>query len=941
MSLEAQFEAQPKAPEDSKIPEEPKDAAPRINLTDREKKDLQEKYAETRKRIKKAEAKLYAAQNKLWEIGDNKIPPKTMKLYYEAEELLNGTAKKFENLESVDSLIVETQKGEKETYENMLRVHNITDTDTGRLFSTLFSFESDANVIIKMVDALHTYGLKKPEISEIFLQIPTTRFIDIVPFFQKMKELGIQSSDACAIWKNFRFNRNTPPKLELIVHTVSWLKSLGITDDLHRYISTIQGKSLSEEQFELSLKDFKEIGLTKDELMKVMTTNCIRTTVLGYVSLRSFLITAKLNGVSVNDAFTLWTMLIETDNAIVILQKLLAAHLVEHIQTAYEMFSDTAGHEGAHYENVEKVIHLAPLRKLGIDTNDIINTAKVEEEDIVKLQQYYAAVRIATGLGLDAIRSLYYYQKDEKIVVNFFEKMKDMPFSNEELKEIFLIENNPENAKKLLQVSQRYMNKGFTRLQAFGMAKATEGYKGSVLWVDTTQSDIDEFIEKLQEEKLSPDKIAILWMLYPDHKYAATSGLRSSTTIAISWPSSAIPFIGRLQKAGISSEDISRWYQETNSPEQALKGIALMKEVPDLKSKMKIGLTVETHSCSTHSPIIEFAEYFYSKTPEEREFIKHLIAHTQETTRENLDQFLEDPTVSLCAEVYAKQGTKDVELALRMGRSLYYQGYKHAPEDAVLEQKRQEFEKSQNDADGIKVFEGRNVVYIANGEKNIDGSLRFNSPETLKKLSESIGNDGTFDHEAPSTDRPSVEELRVLKKRILERMVNTPPPMTMYFHGHGGPNNLFMNNGKIVGNRLEGEDTDTISVDDIADVVHKRSEKYRKEDISKDIYILSSCFNHTFMRQLFQKNTENGSIQPIVMGSSEYGQFGFTHGSNDEKDIENAVLQLGKKGTTIGDIRKNEKNYMSSNYTVYVPNAAGQPQQIVKNENIEKKNMKS
>jgi hypothetical protein len=322
----------------------------------------------------------------------------------------------------------------------------------------------------------------------------------------------------------------------------------------------------------------------------------------------------------------------------------------------------------------------------------------------------------------------------------------------------------------------------------------------------------------------------------------------------------------------------------------------------------------------------DFIKWYLQQSPEMQDFADDLMNRQHVLNDGDAGVgFGADPSLPICLKVYKNMEKKDVEEALRFGRTLYYQGIKILPDKVPLEKMMKNYKEGQASADKIKIFEGRNVVFVANGEMRWDGKA-FADESKQKDLKGSIGAKGTKSFYSPS-DQPTFDELKKVKEDVLEAVITTPPPMTFFFDGHGGPDALYINNGQLVGGELvRNDDMDTISFKELAVAITKRKEKFSGDALDKDIYINAGCFNHTFIRNLYAEIKVLGGVAPITIGEAEYGQVG----SGNKAKYKN-MYQLGTLGTTIGNLRENQDNW-ETNFTVYVPDAQGRPVQVVKGE---------
>jgi hypothetical protein len=193
-------------------------------------------------------------------------------------------------------------------------------------------------------------------------------------------------------------------------------------------------------------------------------------------------------------------------------------------------------------------------------------------------------------------------------------------------------------------------------------------------------------------------------------------------------------------------------------------------------------------------------------------------------------------------------------------------------------------------------------------------------------------------------------QLKQVKQNLLETMVNTPPPFTFVFDGHGGPDSLYLSDGRLGRDMspTEAKTTIQITADELAGVMRARGEKYGfTADTAaeqRDVLIFQNCYNHNFVRRMNQQL--DGMPVPISVGASEYNQLSlFLHPdpagalflsevvgakkgstSNLGSVIERQLKDLSQTKYRIGD---NEGTFDgNTNPSIVVPDADGKPRQI-------------
>ena len=325
----------------------------------------------------------------------------------------------------------------------------------------------------------------------------------------------------------------------------------------------------------------------------------------------------------------------------------------------------------------------------------------------------------------------------------------------------------------------------------------------------------------------------------------------------------------------------------------------------------------------------------------------HVIKTSVAETEENLKLFAQDPAMPLCIAVYPY--IKDnPELVLQIGRNLFLEMTppgmvtQELVDKAIAEQK-----ETQKEMENEHQWKNTNVVAFAHNElwmptdnaRDSHGqpqkSTRFMRDETVVNIHKSVEN-GTYEEFRPPQN-PTPEQLRQLKKEGIEKAIAAKPPMRLIFNGHGGPEHLYLTQGlaeDVVKGLKEGskeaQDINTLSVKDLSHILIERNRLYGSK-VNQDQVIFMSCFNHTFLRNVAKEVTESGSNHPTYIGSSEYGQFGFSQ-SDINDTLLNKVLGIGNKNEKTAALLARQDAYKSSNITVYRPNKKGILQQVAEGE---------
>ena len=247
---------------------------------------------------------------------------------------------------------------------------------------------------------------------------------------------------------------------------------------------------------------------------------------------------------------------------------------------------------------------------------------------------------------------------------------------------------------------------------------------------------------------------------------------------------------------------------------------------------------------------------------------------------------------------------------------------------------------TQKEYENIPIFANRNILYAAHNEVTSDNN-KFGKEATKKALEKQAGKPIDF-------NRPekTLESLKETKKNVLEKISTTKPPFTFIFDGHGGEDALYFSDGQIPEinnqgpNQKETKNTIKITLEELNSAYVERCKNFPElsslDPANKDIFILTSCYNHTFIRNFYDLLPEN-MPKPIFIGQSEYGQFGY----GDYSDYGNAffekTLNLTKEGnTTFGDLFEGEFKNIGSNPSCYIFDNTNTLMQVTENEEGER-----
>lgn len=275
------------------------------------------------------------------------------------------------------------------------------------------------------------------------------------------------------------------------------------------------------------------------------------------------------------------------------------------------------------------------------------------------------------------------------------------------------------------------------------------------------------------------------------------------------------------------------------------------------------------------------------------------------------------------------------EAAAMISRNLYLAEPKLLPNEETCRTEYQRIMETREGYKDVPLFSGRNVILASHLEQWSEGGDRFGKKALTDNLQTQQGEGREFAHY--EAKKNTAEALKKAKQAILEKVETIGHPMTFLFDGHGGPDALYLSDGQVEGLQpasaqdiLETEKTIKITVDELSAALTKRSQKIGKEKVSKDILIFSACYNHTFLRSMYDKLEASGAGKPIVFGESEFGQVGYSSKESPYgSSFFDQLIQPGKP-TTLGDIWNLPYN-TEMNPSLYIP-SNNTPQQVAANE---------
>lgn len=293
-----------------------------------------------------------------------------------------------------------------------------------------------------------------------------------------------------------------------------------------------------------------------------------------------------------------------------------------------------------------------------------------------------------------------------------------------------------------------------------------------------------------------------------------------------------------------------------------------------------------------------------------------------------LPSFTENPKVS-------------INMQANIARNLYFQGKVINEQNVRAEVKRlQQLREQYHD---MPIFNGRNVVLGAHSEmKESDyfGDLhRFGKQALVERIRKDNGNiSGVL-----RPEEGNLESLKQTKVAIIEAVKTTQPPFTFVFQGHGGPDALYLSDGKTnqeaqnQGDKIiETENTVKITVHELFEAYKIRKKKFQSNK-SQDIFIDAGCYNSNFIRNFYILCEKEGIQKPIFIGESEYGQYGYSEYISRYGDsfFDGMFDNNDEQRATIGNIMDNDDTNPNSNPSIYIPSDTNQTIQLSENKRDE------
>ena len=338
----------------------------------------------------------------------------------------------------------------------------------------------------------------------------------------------------------------------------------------------------------------------------------------------------------------------------------------------------------------------------------------------------------------------------------------------------------------------------------------------------------------------------------------------------------------------------------------------------------------------------------------------HSLTEEYPSQSVNMEDLAGDPAFSLVRQLGYDKNTPDclknlsyrdqTEWITRTCRNLYQLGL-----DATQENFKTYYEKglelrSKPEISNLTLFQGRNVALFAHNEMlnkdstdvNVGDLKRFGNDLTVRALA--AQHPESYRVFRAAQDMHDAEKN---KEAFLDFIMKKSKP-TVVIDAHGSVSGFSASEVLIKDARNTGKKGDFVSSEELSKTL---IERYKNGHTDTVLFVMASCYNQDMIRgvcndlEQYNKDSSAHVPMPIAVGSTEYGQYGFSDFSNPYRDrfMELLIKPKGGKPATLGDVFKIEsdsKNGLRNNISVFVPFGATDihggkkniPFQIAKNE---------
>ncbi len=310
----------------------------------------------------------------------------------------------------------------------------------------------------------------------------------------------------------------------------------------------------------------------------------------------------------------------------------------------------------------------------------------------------------------------------------------------------------------------------------------------------------------------------------------------------------------------------------------------------------------------------------------------------------NISDLSQDPAFQLILKLgYNEKAPKDLEglsyreqteWIVRTCRNLYQLGLPATPENfSEYYHKGREFRENPSISQ-MPLFAGRDVALFAHNEM-IEDSLKAHTYIGDTVDMKRFGNDITvqgFRRQHPKSlevfrAAQDLHDVKKIKSAFLE-FIKTKSKATVVIDAHGNPHSFSFSEIPQKNENPSNENDKEVSVPELARALIERSKNGHNEPL---LFVTLACYNQDFIRNVSQyiddynRDSSGHVSMPIMVGTTEYGQYSFGDYSDKYRDRFNDALLSRPKGkpTTLGDIFKIEentgKNGIHTNISIFVP----------------------
>ena len=923
---------------------------------------LKAKFKETEKKAEESSAKLKGLEELAKIVGDDGV-----KLYIQAQEKLaniKATLKNFSN--EAEEKKKEIDQAANKYIEELLKSPlfiNYTKDDPA--LRDLFNLQPDPQLALRFLVAYQNAMKNDPY--RIFAEKDEK---------QSSKDSGISQKGI----------KTATLLLQKFNDPMGWTKIIGEAKAAKLNFSTIFEDALNQKPTSLSqmsknIKIFKDLGLKSDGEYYILSRiegldtpetvewpkNILKLPKVDLLTVGNLLAQYKGQGGKEELTKKLETLLkanFSKDTATEILTGPDCDRVDEVINYITKLrehgFSDNLANLLFKYKvSFEEALKYQPLSTIFWSNEEVKKILEMKDLNIANFCKYIEEGR-QLGIYLWDLVDFYSLEKDIKKTAAYIDQFKAFP-----------LKTGPVDAMRM-GISIDQLKARLPEVKALMPACEEELALILVLksrFINVNKEDLDKISKSLPKEIPLSKLIPLLNLMEePLDEVGAKRALdfyqnhKGKISIIDQKTNFAMDYISNLRKLGLGAENIVAIFESGLTKYEDVKLACEFQKKYNFPIKNEQNFVVPSgqNDLKISSGIAEAAKYC-GDDQAKVEILKSVFENTDKISGYNVQQFIADPALSMCEDVFRKMAVPDPEKALMLGRSLYLSGVKKEDFE-MLDKNDLEYEYGRlldlrKKYEELEVYEGREVVVFRHGEKwkpsyendgvtsiipkELIGTDRFFNEGSLEELRKSMGQGANQRLEVlgPKNDTPTFEELKALKESMLAAIANKQPPATFIFDAHGSTEGIFSHDGEIVGAKPNVKDNVAfISNEEMAEAIKQRIEKYGAEAVAKDIFASSSCYGHTYYRKVSERLAKAHLRTPVIISASEYGQYGFSS-IEKNKGFFVEVMGLGQKGIKLKYVTDHEKDYNHSNPSLYLPDpTTGQSLQVSKNEKNDRDN---